>query len=45
MQSIFRALNYIEKNLDQEISIKELAEFSFISPFHMARVSKHLITL
>ena len=42
MQSIFRALQYIESHLDQDISIKQLSEVSFISQFHMARVFKTL---
>ena len=42
MRSIFRAIEHIENNLAQEITINQLAEVSFISPFHMARVFKYV---
>lgn len=40
MKPIERALEYIENNLEEEISIKQLSNASFISPFHLSRVFK-----
>ena len=42
MRSIFRAIGHIENNLAQEITINQLAEVSFISSSHMARVFKYV---
>jgi len=42
---INKAIEYINDNLDKKLSVKELAELSFLSPYHFQRVFKKAIGL
>lgn len=43
LPAIVRAVvDYVEKNLDQQFQLQDIAKAAFVSPFHLSRTFKHL---
>lgn len=43
VQRTFKVVSYIERNIDSELTIEELAKIGFYSPFHFHRIFKFVM--
>lgn len=41
--SIQKSLDYIEENLDEKLTLQEISDFVYISPYHFSRIFKAVI--